>query len=254
MAVLPTLTGRSRGAGAAGPLRAALLGVLSGLLSTAVAAVSPPLPVVPAATTHREPAATHARIQHCWDGGPMVWLTFDDGGSPAQVRRILRVLAAEHVRAIFFPIGAWAAANPGLISQIGAAGHAIGNHTHDHVDLTKVTERRALWQIRHGDTHARGSVNLLRPPFGDGAYSARLRSLAERTGHRLCTWTVDTRDWTGSPAATIVRRVRYGDAITPPVRAGGVVIMHMNGDHTGAALPGVIAAVRARGLTLHGLP
>ena len=32
------------------------------------------------------------------------------------------------------------------------------------------------------------------------------------------------------------------------------MIMHMNGDHTGRALPGVIAAVRARGLHLHALP
>jgi hypothetical protein len=65
---------------------------------------------------------------------------------------------------------------------------------------------------------------------------------------------VDTRDWTGASAKTIVRRVRQGDAITPPVRSGGVVIMHMNGDHTGRALPGVIHAVRARGLHLHALP
>jgi len=67
-------------------------------------------------------------------------------------------------------------------------------------------------------------------------------------------WTVDTRDWTGSSAATIVRRVAHGDAITPAVRAGGVIILHMNGEHTGRALPGVIHAVRARGLHLHALP
>jgi peptidoglycan-N-acetylglucosamine deacetylase len=70
----------------------------------------------------------------------------------------------------------------------------------------------------------------------------------------LCTWTVDTRDWTGSSAATIIRRVGHGDAITPSVKAGGVVIMHMNGEHTGHALPGVIHAIRARGLQLHALP
>ena len=80
-----------------------------------------------------------------------------------------------------------------------------------------------------------------------------MRRSAAEPGERLSTWTVDPRDWAGAPAATIVRRVRRGDAITPPVRAGGVVLMHLNGDHTGAALPGVIAAVRARGLTLHRL-
>lgn len=201
----------------------------------------------------RDDVSTQVRIERCQSRSPRVWLTFDDGGSPQQVHRILRVLRVAHVRAIFFPIGSWAEANPALIRSIGRAGHIIGNHTHDHVDLAKASATKARWQIRHGAAHAVGSVPLLRPPFGAGAYTTRLHVIAEQTGVRLCTWTVDTRDWTGSAAATIVRRVRRGDAMTPPVKAGGVVIMHMNGDHTGKALPGVIRAVRARGLSLHRL-
>jgi peptidoglycan/xylan/chitin deacetylase (PgdA/CDA1 family) len=212
---------------------------------------SPPRRRTPTKTV--DPATVRQRIERCWGRGPQVWLSFDDVGSPAQVHRILRVLAAARVRALFFPIGSWAKAHPGLVAEIGAAGHLVGNHTQDHRDLGRASEAQALWQIRHGDSRVPGAVRLLRPPFGDGAYTARVRRYAAETGERLCTWTVDTRDWAGAPAATIVRRVRRGDAITPPVRAGGVVLMHLNGDHTGAALPGVIAAVRARGLTLHRL-
>jgi peptidoglycan-N-acetylglucosamine deacetylase len=204
--------------------------------------------------TGRDSVSAQQRIEHCQTSSRKVWLTFDDGGSAAQVGRILTVLRREHVQAIFFPIGSWAEGNPGLVKRIAREGHLIGDHTHDHVDLAKTGEQKAKWQIEHGLTHTSGSVPLLRPPFGAGAYTARLHSLATSAGLQLCTWTVDTRDWTGSPAKTIIRRVAHGDAITPPVRAGGVVIMHMNGDHTGRALPGVIAAVRARGLHLHALP
>lgn len=204
--------------------------------------------------TGRDSVPTQQRIEHCQTSSQQVWLTFDDGGSAAQIGRILAVLRREHVQAIFFPIGAWAEANPGLVRRIASDGHLIGDHTHDHVDLAKAGDKKAAWQIQHGLTHTSGSVPLLRPPFGAGAYTARLHSLATSAGLQLCTWTVDTRDWTGAPAKTIIRRVRHGDAITPPVKAGGVVIMHMNGDHTGRALPGVIAAVRARGLHLHALP
>jgi peptidoglycan-N-acetylglucosamine deacetylase len=214
--------------------------------SSAVAV--PPLP------TGRDRVPTQESIEHCQSRGPQVWLTFDDGGSAQQIDRILAVLRREHVQAIFFPIGSWAEANPSLVRRIGSQGHLIGDHTHDHVDLGKASNNKASWQIRHGLTHAAGSVPLLRPPFGAGAYTARLDSLAASAGLRLCTWTVDTRDWTGSSAATIIRRVRQGDSMTPPVRAGGVIIMHMNGEHTGRALPGVIHAVRARGLHLHPLP
>lgn len=41
-----------------------------------------------------------------------------------------------------------------------------------------------------------------------------------------------------------------GDKRTPPVRAGGVVLLHMTGKHTPEALPQLIAAIRAAGLTL----
>jgi peptidoglycan/xylan/chitin deacetylase (PgdA/CDA1 family) len=213
-----------------------------------------PSVTVAAKPSAREKVATQVRIEHCQSSGPQVWLTFDDGGSAQQVGRILTVLRREHVQAIFFPIGSWAQANPGIVASLAGAGQLIGDHTHDHIDLAKASDTRARWQIQHGRTSAAGSVPLLRPPFGAGAYTQRLDDLATSLGLKLCTWTVDTRDWTGSSAARIIRRVRHGDAITPPVKAGGVVIMHMNGEHTGHALPGVIHAIRARGLHLHALP
>lgn len=216
--------------------------------------VAPPATTVASKPPARASVATQVRIEHCQSRGPEVWLTFDDGGSAQQVGRILTVLRREHVQAIFFPIGSWAEAKPGVVASIAGAGQLIGDHTHDHIDLAKADGTRASWQIRHGLTHTVGSVPLLRPPFGAGAYTRRLDDLATSLGLALCTWTVDTRDWTGSSAATIIRRVRHGDAITPPVKAGGVVIMHMNGEHTGHALPGVIHAIRARGLHLHSLP
>jgi peptidoglycan/xylan/chitin deacetylase (PgdA/CDA1 family) len=201
----------------------------------------------------REDVATQVRVEHCQSRGPQVWLTFDDGGSAHQIHRILAELRAAGVQAIFFPIGSWARAHPDLVRQIGRAGHLIGDHTFSHVDLAKADDAKAAWQITHGEAHGLGATRLLRPPFGAGAYTERLHDLAARAGLSLCTWTVDTRDWTGTSAAHIVRSVAHGDAVTPPVRRGGVVIMHMNGEHTGAALPGVIHAIRARHLTLHRL-
>jgi peptidoglycan-N-acetylglucosamine deacetylase len=233
--------------------------VVSALIAAGGAQFGPPSPPVDTppkiiTATVREKVATQVRVEHCQGSGPQVWLTFDDGGTAQQVGRILNVLRSDHVQAIFFPIGSWAEANPAIVAHIAAAGQLIGDHTHDHIDLAKADDTRASWQIRHGRTETAGSVPLLRPPFGAGAYTQRLDDIATSLGMQLCTWTVDTRDWTGSSAATIIRRVAHGDAITPRVKAGGVVIMHMNGEHTGHALPGVIHAIRARGLQLHALP
>jgi peptidoglycan-N-acetylglucosamine deacetylase len=260
LSMLPTLSARRAARGSI--FRQAVISVTVSMLVSAVAGhvIGPPstatTPHRPAVTfaSGRDSVPTQLRIDHCQSTGPQVWLTFDDGGSPQQVGRILAVLRQQHVQAIFFPIGSWAAANPGLVQRMASDGQLIGDHTHDHIDLAKASDAKAVWQIRHGMTHTSGTVPLLRPPFGAGAYTARLDSIAAFLGMKLCTWTVDTRDWTGASAATIIHRVRHGDALTPPARAGGVVIMHMNGEHTGQALPGVIRAVRARGLQLHALP
>lgn len=61
-----------------------------------------------------------------------VWLTIDDGPDPADTPQLLALLAAHDARATFFVIGEQAAAHPGLIRAITAAGHEVAHHTHTH--------------------------------------------------------------------------------------------------------------------------
>src|SRR3954451_19287849 len=197
------------------------------------------------------PALTRAeQIERCWQPpGRGVSLTFDDYGSTAQVKRIVAILDRNHVRGRFFPIGAWARATPSLVRYIEAHGHAVGNHTYDHPDLTRLSNAAVAREIA-GGAQAYGSPALLRPPYGAGAFTTRIRRAAAAQGLKVCFWTVDTRDWAGASAATIVRRGLPGDATTPPARADGVVLMHMFGRHTAAALQPMIDGLRANHLKL----
>ncbi len=63
---------------------------------------------------------------------PEVWLTIDDGPDPEDTPRLLELLAAHRAHATFFVIGENAAAHPGLIRAIAAAGHEVAHHTHTH--------------------------------------------------------------------------------------------------------------------------
>jgi peptidoglycan/xylan/chitin deacetylase (PgdA/CDA1 family) len=213
-------------------------------------------PAVRVTVTHRVPpdvpAATYARTYSCGNDSRYVWLTFDDYGSTAQVRSILSTLLRNDVRALMFPIGTWASANPSLISAMKRDGQVVDNHTATHANLSTASDATVLWQIDHGATPST-LVRLLRPPYGAGAFSTRLTALAASRGYGLCFWTVDTRDWAGSTTSQIVQKVRDGDAMTPPVEAGGVILMHLHGRHTAAGLQSVIDAVRARGLRLQPL-
>ena len=140
-------------------------------------------------------------------------------------------------------------ANPGLVRRIAREGHLIGDHTHDHVDLAKAGDTKAAWQIEHGDDPHVG----LRAAAAAAVRRGCLQRAAARLSRPLpvCSC-APGRSTPGTGPAPRRRHRPPGAArrrVTPPVRSGGVVIMHMNGDHTGRALPGVIHAVRARRLT-----
>ncbi len=63
--------------------------------------------------------------------GREVWLTIDDGPSD-DTPAILDLLDAHAARATFFLVGVRAEAKPGLVREIAARGHGIGNHSHTH--------------------------------------------------------------------------------------------------------------------------
>ena len=189
------------------------------------------------------------RVERCFNDTRRVWLTFDDGGSPTQVRSILETLRRNGVRGRFLFTGAWAAENPGVMREIRQGGHLVANHTYSHAPLSKTSDAGVRRQIRRG-VQATTQPKLLRPPYAAGAFTTRLWKLAEREGYRLCRWTVDTYDWDEMSAARMAERVRVGDYRSPPVRAGGNILMHGGGRYTASGLQGIIDAVRRRGLSL----
>lgn len=193
------------------------------------------------------------RIGRCHNSTDRVWLTFDDGYvGRARVESLLATLAANRARARFFLVGQWARDNPALVRLIVRAGHHVGNHSTTHPVLTDLSARAVAAELAGGARVV--GPRLLRPPYGAGAYTARIVKLAGRADLKVCRWTTDTRDWEATSAGLVVERVRYGDRYTPPARAGGNVLLHLQGRYTAAALQGVIDAVRQRGLELEPLP
>jgi peptidoglycan/xylan/chitin deacetylase (PgdA/CDA1 family) len=63
---------------------------------------------------------------------PEVWLTIDDGPSPAHTVAMLDLLDRFQARATFFVIGARAEKYPHLLTEILSRGHEIANHTYTH--------------------------------------------------------------------------------------------------------------------------
>ena len=67
---------------------------------------------------------------------PEVWLTIDDGPSPAHTTAMLDLLDRFEARATFFVIGKRAEQYPHLVTEILTRGHQIANHTYTHPSAT----------------------------------------------------------------------------------------------------------------------
>ena len=62
-----------------------------------------------------------------------VYLTFDDGPIPEATPFILDTLDRFEAKATFFMVGDNAAKYPHLFEEVRLRGHAIGNHTYNHI-------------------------------------------------------------------------------------------------------------------------
>jgi len=94
-----------------------------------------------------------------------VVLTFDDGPWPGNTPAVLAALAAECIKATFFPIGKHTMWHPEILRQVAAAGHTIGSHTWSHADLSKKTPQEAKDEIEKGISAVRFALNAPPAPF-----------------------------------------------------------------------------------------
>jgi peptidoglycan/xylan/chitin deacetylase (PgdA/CDA1 family) len=140
---------------------------------------------------------------------PEIALTFDDGPNPDWTPRLLDLLAEREVRATFFLIGQYAAAERGLVWRIHEAGHLIGNHTWTHPNLSRTGVGRTREELRRTSGEIEGivgaPVRYFRPPFG--ARGPWTFGVAREMGMVPVTWNVIGNDWNAGSSGEIVDRV-----------------------------------------------
>lgn len=178
-----------------------------------------------------------------------VALTFDDGPSP-QTAGLLDALASRNVKATFFLVGTMVQRRPDAVAAIAAAGMVIGNHSYSHPSLKALAPTAITQQIQQASdaiVAAGGPApTLLRPPYGDR--SAALTQVAQSMGLVEILWNVDPEDWTNPGADAVVQRV------VSAAKPGSIILMHDLHQGTVDALPRIIDALQAKGMTLVTVP
>ena len=94
----------------------------------------------------------------------VLYLTFDDGPIPEVTPWVLSTLAGYDAKATFFCVGDNIDKHPELLQQVKNAGHAVGNHTFNHLNGWTTDNIPYFHNIRHCANQV-DSV-LFRPPYG----------------------------------------------------------------------------------------
>ncbi|MFF3846956.1 polysaccharide deacetylase family protein [Streptomyces sp. NPDC002328] len=183
----------------------------------------------PPSTGPRRPPVRSTPLLSVPGRGRTMVLTFDDGPDPRYTPDILDTLAEYEVPAMFFVCGEMAAQHPGLLARMADEGHVVGNHTWSHPLLTRLGRRRIHSEMSRTcdvieDAYGR-RPRWFRAPYG--AWNRAAFQLGAELGMEPLAWTLDTLDWAGPGARTIVDRVEDGAA------SGVVVLSHdAGGDRT----------------------
>jgi peptidoglycan/xylan/chitin deacetylase (PgdA/CDA1 family) len=177
-----------------------------------------------------------------------VVLTFDDGPWPNNTPAVLKALADECTRAVFFPIGKHATFHPEILKQVAAAGHTIGAHTWSHANLNskKMTEQLAKDEIEKGYSAVRLALGTAPAPFFRFPELQHAPAAMAYLGSRniaIFSCDLDSFDFRAKSAEQIVATV-----MTKLDKQGkGMILMHDFQKHTAEAMPTLLRRLKAGG-------
>jgi peptidoglycan/xylan/chitin deacetylase (PgdA/CDA1 family) len=93
-----------------------------------------------------------------------IYLTFDDGPIPIVTPFVLKTLKQYNAKATFFCIGDNIQKHPDIFEQVTADGHAVGNHTFNH--LRGWDTNTAIYTENFKQCDKLVHSSLFRPPYG----------------------------------------------------------------------------------------
>jgi peptidoglycan/xylan/chitin deacetylase (PgdA/CDA1 family) len=122
-----------------------------------------------------------------------IYLTFDDGPHPQITPFVLEELRKYNAKGTFFCIGSNVEQYREIYDEILQQGHAVGNHTQDHLNGWIASDEDYLINILQAQKHIES--NLFRPPYGriKKRQAALLRRLFPQM--KIIMWNVVSADF-----------------------------------------------------------
>jgi peptidoglycan/xylan/chitin deacetylase (PgdA/CDA1 family) len=150
-----------------------------------------------------------------------VLLTFDDGPTEAATLRILNILRANRIKAVFFCVGNNIKKHPGPTEKILSDGHIIANHTMNHKLLTKMKREESVVEISTFNNLMREKFNYnvkyIRPPHG--RFNLKTNGILNELNMKCVMWNLLSYDYENN-----IEKVKY--AIDNHLNENSIIVFH----------------------------
>ena len=153
-----------------------------------------------------------------------LFLTFDDGPIPGVTDWVLEILEQKQAKGTFFCVGDNIRKHPDLFKRLIAEGHAIGNHTYNHIKGWQTHNEAYYMNIWNWEKEALSldvalpNKPLFRPPYGQ-IKPTQANFLKEK--FQIIMWSIVTGDFDAHlhQASCLEKSVQM-------TRPGSIIVFH----------------------------
>jgi peptidoglycan/xylan/chitin deacetylase (PgdA/CDA1 family) len=158
-------------------------------------------------------------VWHIDEHNDSIYLSFDDGPHPTITPYVLSKLKEYNAKATFFCIGKNVELYPEIYQQILDEGHAVGNHTHNHLNGWKTDNVEYYKNIIIASKHI--DTRLFRPPYGRISYAQSMGVRRLFPHVKIIMWDVLSGDFdtTLSPSDCLKN-------VIEATRPGSIIVFH----------------------------
>lgn len=180
-----------------------------------------------------------------------IYLTFDEGSNATYLDEIVDILNENYVKATFFFCRRYILDNKDLMKKLVKSGHSVGNHTADHYEMTKYSNREnfnkfldQIFKVEKAfkDVTGVSMEKIYREPRGE--YSFRNLQIIKDMGYKNYFWSATYLDF-----ANNVSKEKAFNELTARVHNGAIYLIHPKNKGNYEALDSFIKYIKKEGYT-----
>lgn len=166
-----------------------------------------------------------------------IYLTFDCGYENGNTEPILDALKKHNAPGTFFVVGHFLETAPDMVKRMVEEGHAVGNHTYHHPDMSAISDRESFQKEMDGVADLFYEITgtelspFYRPP--QGKCNTKNLEMAQELGYYTIFWSLAHVDWITDNQPSHEEAL---DKLTERIHPGAIVLLHNTSQTNGEIL------------------